>query len=115
MDLQVRLKQLREKARALHAAPSSAPSLGERLERLRIGSSARVAPTAEALAASLQGAVIAPGLVELARSCPLPLRHGAVTVRSGRMLAEAAKSLGKLTVPVPPESLLYLDTETTGL
>jgi uncharacterized protein YprB with RNaseH-like and TPR domain len=115
MDLQARLRQLREKARALHAAPPSGPSLGDRLERLRIGTPARPGPAPEALAASLQGEVVAPGLVEIARTYPLPLRHGDATVTSGHALADAAKSLGKLAAPVPPESLLYLDTETTGL
>ena len=115
MDLQVRLQQLREKARALDPAASSRPSLGDRLERLRVATPARRAPTAEVLAASLTGEVVAPGLIELARTYPLPFRHGDVTIASGRLLAEAAKSLGRLEAPVPPESLLYLDTETTGL
>ncbi|MET0680667.1 MAG: hypothetical protein ABWZ41_06640, partial [Burkholderiales bacterium] len=115
MDLQVRLQQLREKAQALDPAASSRPSLGDRLERLRVATPARRAPTAEVLAASLAGEVVAPGLIELARTYPLPFRHGDVTIASGRLLAEAAKSLGRLEAPVPPESLLYLDTETTGL
>jgi uncharacterized protein len=114
-DLQVRLQQLREKARAPNAGPSSAPSLGERLERLRVASPFQHPPTAEALAASLQGEVVAPGLVEAARTYPLPFRHGDVTIASGRALAESAKSLVNLAAPVPPESLLCLDTETTGL
>jgi uncharacterized protein YprB with RNaseH-like and TPR domain len=115
MDLQARLRELREKARALHGAPPSGPSLGERLERLRVGAAARSTPTPDALAASLQGEVAAPGLIEIARTYPLPLRHGDVTIASGHALAESAKSLGKLAAPVPPESLLCLDTETTGL
>ena len=113
IDLQVRLRRLREKAQALHPEPGSAASLGERLERLRVPPRPRCATTAEALAASLQGAVVAPGLIEVVRNYPLPLRHGDVTVASGRVLGEAARALGKL--PVTPESLLCLDTETTGL
>lgn len=115
IDLQVRLRQLREKARALHPGPHSAASLGERLERLRVLPPAHRAMTAESLAASLQGTVAAPGLIELARTYTLPLRHGDITVASGGVLVEAAKSLGKFSTPVAPEALLYLDTETTGL
>lgn len=76
---------------------------------------ARRETTAESLAASLQGDLVAPGLIELARTYPLPLRHGDITVASGRVLGEVAKLLGKLTAPVAPEALLCLDTETTGL
>jgi uncharacterized protein YprB with RNaseH-like and TPR domain len=111
MDLQLRLRQLREKARATHAEPS----LGERLERMRVGTPVRLAPTPDALAGSLGGTVVAPSLVEIARTYALPFRHGEVTVRNASVLAEAAKSLGKLAAPVASESLLYLDTETTGL
>lgn len=115
IDLQVRLQQLREKARVLNAGPSPAPSLGARLERLRVASPARRPPTAEALAASLQAEVTTAGLIEISRTYPLPFHHGNVTIASGHALAESAKSLVNLAAPVPPESLLYLDTETTGL
>ena len=115
IDLQVRLQQLREKARTLNAEPSPTPSLGERLERLRVASPPRRPPTAEALAASLQGEVVAAGLIEISRTYLFPFQHGDVTIASGRALAESAKSLVNLAAPVPPESLLYLDTETTGL
>ena len=115
IDLQVRLQQLREKARALNAEPSPTPSFGERLERLRVASSPRRPPTAEALAASLQGEVVAPGLIEISRTYVFPFQHGNVTIASGRALAGSAKSLVNLAAPVAPESLLYLDTETTGL
>ena len=111
LDLQVRLRQLREKARTLHAEPS----LGERLERLRIPTSTRPPAKPASLAASLQGEVVAPGLVELVRTYPLPLRHGDATVASGRTLGEVVGSLGKPASPVAPEDLLCLDTETTGL
>jgi hypothetical protein len=115
IDLQVRLQQLREKARTLNAAPSPTSSFGERVERLRVASPPRRPPTAEALAASLQGEVVAAGLIEVSRTYPFPFRHGNVTIASGRALAESAKSLVNLAAPVAPESLLYLDTETTGL
>jgi uncharacterized protein YprB with RNaseH-like and TPR domain len=115
IDLQVRLQQLRDKARTLNGGPSPTPSLGERLERLRVASPPRRPPTAEALAASLQGEVVAAGLIEISRTYAFPFQHGEVTIASGRSLAESAKSLVNLAAPVPPESLLYLDTETTGL
>ena len=111
-DLQLRLARLREKAQARAGADSP---LAERLGRLRVASDAQGKPTTEALAASLGGTVIAPGLIELARSFPLPLRHGRVDIRSGKALARAAQAVGRLTVPVAPHSLLLLDTETTGL
>jgi len=111
-DLQVCLARLREKAQARAATDSS---LAERLGRLRLASDRQGKPTAEALAASLGGTVVAPGLIELARSFPLPLRHGRVDIRSGKALARAAQAVGRLTVPVAPHSLLLLDTETTGL
>jgi uncharacterized protein len=115
IDLQVRLRQLREKARAVHAVPPAGPSLGERLERLRVASAARTPATGEALAASLEGKLVAPGLIETARTYPLPFRHGDIMVTSGRALGEAARSLGKLPTPVAREALLCLDIETTGL
>ena len=115
VDLQVRLQQLREKARTLNSAPSPTPSLGERLERLRVASPSRRPPTADALAASLRGEVVAPGLIEISRTYAFPFQHGNVTIASGHALAESAKSLVNLAAPVSPESLLYLDTETTGL
>ena len=117
LDLQIRLAQLREKAQARAAAlpRPPTPSLAERLDRLRVTGEVRRPPTAEALAAAVGGTVVAPGLVELSRSFPLPLRHGHVSIASGDGLAAAARSVGRLAEPLAPESLLFLDTETTGL
>jgi uncharacterized protein len=116
MDLQARLAQLRAKAalRSVTAPPAEA-SLGERLARLRVGVAARAAPTAEALARAVNGTVVAPGLVEVARTLPLPLRHGDVVIAEGAALALAANSVARLAAPIVPERLLFLDTETTGL
>jgi uncharacterized protein YprB with RNaseH-like and TPR domain len=110
IDLQLQLARLREKAQARAAA--SAP-LADRLDRLRVGNSPARRPTAEALAASLGGSVVAPDLVEVSRSLALPCRHGDVWIESGDSLAAAARSVGRLDAA--PESLLFLDTETTGL
>lgn len=118
MDLQARLAQLREKAvgRGLAPPPAAAP-LGERLARLRVGTAARATPTAEALARSVDGTgtAVAPGLVEVSRTSPLPLRHGDVSITDGTALARAARSVGRLADPIAPERFLFLDTETTGL
>jgi uncharacterized protein YprB with RNaseH-like and TPR domain len=112
LDLQLQLARLREKARARAAA---AASLGDRLDRLRVANGPARRPTAEALAASLGGAVVAPDLVEVSRSLALPCRHGDVSIESGRRLAAATRTVARLDDAVTPESLLFLDTETTGL
>ncbi|MGH8683203.1 MAG: ribonuclease H-like domain-containing protein [Burkholderiales bacterium] len=112
LDLQLQLARLREKAQARAAA---AASLGQRLDRLRVGNVPARRPTAEALAASLGGTVVAPDLVELSRSLALPCRHGDVSIESGRRLAAAARTIARLDNPIAPDSLLFLDTETTGL
>lgn len=110
LDLQLQLARLREKARARAAATAS---LADRLDRLRVANGPTRRPTAEALAASLGGTVVAPDLVELSRSFVLPCRHGDVSIESGRRLAAAARAVGRFDVT--PGSLLFLDTETTGL
>ena len=95
IDLQVRLRQLREKAQALHPAPSAGSSLGERLERLRVAPPRVCARPRKHSPRRLQGELVAPGLIELVRTYPLPLRHGDITVASGRVLGEAAKVAGQ--------------------
>jgi uncharacterized protein YprB with RNaseH-like and TPR domain len=110
IDLQLQLARLREKAQARAAASAS---LADRLDRLRVGNGPARRPTAEALAASLGGTVVAPDLVELSRSLALPCRHGDATIGSSESLTAAARSVGRLDAA--PESLLFLDTETTGL
>jgi len=113
-DLQLQLARLREKARA-RAAAAPDTSFAERLERLRVPSGPTARATATALAASLGGAIVAPGLVERTWTFPLPHRHGDVGIESGERLAAAARSVARLDDPVAPGSLLFLDTETTGL
>jgi hypothetical protein len=112
-DLQLQLARLREKARA--RAAGSPASFGERVDRMRVASGLPRRPTGEALASSLYGALVAPDLVEVSRSLALPCRHGDVTIDGGNGLAAAARALARLGDPVSPESLLFLDTETTGL
>ncbi len=112
LDLQLQLARLREKAQARAAA---AAALGDRLDRLRVGNRPARRPTAETHAASHGGGVVAPDLVELTRSLALPCRHGDVAIESGQRLAAAARAIGQLGDPITPESLLFLDTETTGL
>jgi hypothetical protein len=110
LDLQLQLARLREKAQARAAATTS---LADRLDRLRVGNEPTRRPTTEALAASLGGTVVAPDLVELSRSLALPCRHGEVSIESDHGFAAAARAVGRFDVT--PESLLFLDTETTGL
>ena len=110
LDLQLQLARLREKARARAAATAS---LADRLDRLRVANGPTRRPTAKALAASLGGTVVAPDLVERSRSFALPCRHGDVSIESGHRLAAAARAVGRFDVT--PGSLLFLDTETTGL
>ncbi len=110
LDLQLQLARLRAKAQARAAATAS---LGDRLDRLRVANGPARRPSAEALAVSLGGAVVAPELVELSQSLALPCRHGDVSIESGHRLATAARTVGRFDVT--PESLLFLDTETTGL
>jgi len=93
--------------------------LHARLATLRVKAQTRQAPsprpTAEALAASLGGRVVAADVIEVSQSLPLPVRHGRVAIASGRALAAAARAVGRLPEAVAPDSLLFLDTETTGL
>ena len=110
LDLQLQLARLREKAQARAAATTS---LADRLDRLRVANGPVRRPTAEALVASLGGTVVAPDLVELSRSLELPWRHGDVWIETGDRLAAAARAVARLDAT--PESLLFLDTETTGL
>ena len=114
IDLQARLAQLRAKAQA-RGVGLAGPSLGERLERMRVSETPRRKPTAEALAVSLGGTTVAPGLIEIVRTYALPFRHGEVPIASGRVLADAARAVGGIGSTIAPESLLFLDTETTGL
>src|SRR5215470_16988358 len=117
LDLCVQLSRLREKAQARQAtSPVKVPmSLAERIERLRVPNGAVGEPSDEALAGQLGGTVVAQRLVERSQALPLPWRHGAVSIAGGAPLASAARSVGRLAEAVAPESLLFLDTETTGL
>ena len=116
LDLRARLASLRVKAQARQEATSASSSpLAGRLERLRPARGSNPRPTAEALAASLGGQVVAANLIEVAQSLPLPVRHGRVSIKSGRALAAAARAVGRIGDPIAPETLLFLDTETTGL
>jgi hypothetical protein len=98
LDLQARLASLRVKAQRLETARHPSPR-----------------PTAEALAASFGGQVVVADLIEVSQTLRFPFRHGRVSIGSGRALAAAARAVGRLAEPVAPESLVFLDTETTGL
>lgn len=116
MTLSNRLDSLRRQAGAAPQAtePEAGPAnLRTQLERLdRNRRKARVRPvrraiSAEALADSLGGEVVAEHLVLVERQWPLTASHGgyplSLATESGYPVAEI------------PQSTLYLDTETTGL
>jgi uncharacterized protein YprB with RNaseH-like and TPR domain len=111
LDLQLQLARLRANAQARAAAPP----LAERLDRLRLADRPARRPTPGALAASLGGTIVAPDLIELSRSFALPCRHGDVSIESGVHIAAAARAVARFADPVAAESLLFVDTETTGL
>jgi hypothetical protein len=112
--LRARLERLSGASRA--AAPLQ-PSLAERIARLRTRAAeinARRPPDAE-LAQRFSGDVVAPGLLAVERSFPLPLAHGATRVVSGDELGAGAQRSLHAAGGIDAEDLLFLDTETSGL
>jgi uncharacterized protein YprB with RNaseH-like and TPR domain len=121
--LQERLLRLRQ-TRAMSATPGGtapqplatlAPSLADRLARLRPGRAARDGATRAAeLARITQGRWLAPQLLVVERRYGFDYRHGRVALRTGReWSARVAAWLG--APDCDPEALLFFDTETTGL
>jgi uncharacterized protein YprB with RNaseH-like and TPR domain len=116
-DLRARLAQLARHPGEHRGEASLPPSLAERLARLRTRSAEINArrPTDGELAHRLGGTVVAPALIAVERSFPLPYAHGATRIAGAGELAEGARlSLGE-DAPIEPENLLFLDTETSGL
>lgn len=116
-DLRARLAQLaRPPAEGRAPAPLPA-SLAERLARLRTRSAALNARRATdcELAHRLGGVVVAPALIAVERSFPLPHAHGATRIASAADLTEGVRrSLADGATP-RADALLFLDTETSGL
>ncbi len=98
------------------AEPAALP-LAERIARLRVRSAAIRAerPTDEVLARALGGTLVAPALVEVVRSFPLPLGRGATRIDSAAALAEGVRLSAPEHGVADAERLLFLDTETSGL
>jgi uncharacterized protein YprB with RNaseH-like and TPR domain len=118
-DLQVRLARLH--GRPLHVAPGNAGALGatlaERIARLRVRAAqidAAVATDGD-VARLVDGHVAAPMLIAVTRRHPFPLLHGRISIADVTALAEGVRVSAGLPQRPDPESLLFLDTETTGL
>ena len=112
MDLRQRLERLAAKR---EAAPATAgPDTAERLKRLLDASPRADRPARmdeAAVAARLGGSLLEPGLVLVEDWLPPDHVHGRAAL-SG-LLDAPLEALA--TSPVRPDSLLFLDTETTGL
>jgi hypothetical protein len=116
-DLRARLARL-----AGHPAPRPEPaalpaSLADRLARLRTRSAEINArrPTDPELAQRLGGTVVAPGLLAVERSFPLPFAHGATRIAGATALTAGVRLSLDDDAAIDPEDLLFLDTETSGL
>jgi uncharacterized protein YprB with RNaseH-like and TPR domain len=93
------------------------PSLADRIARLRVRAAeiAASAPTDADIAGLVGGSVAAPMLVAATRRHPLPCLHGRVAIPGAQVIAEGLRLSAGLTDRPDAESLLFLDTETTGL
>lgn len=93
------------------------PSLADRIARLRVRAAeiAADAPNDADVARLAGGSIAAPMLVATTRRYPLPCVHGRVAIADARALAEGLRLSAGLTDRPDPGSLLFLDTETTGL
>jgi hypothetical protein len=116
-DLRARLDRLSRHSGASRDPAPLPPSLADRLARLRIRSAELNArrPTDVELAQRLGGTVLAPALLSIERSCPLPFAHGATRVAGAVELAEGARRSLRDATALDPEAMLFLDTETSGL
>lgn len=112
--LRARLERLGSASRAPVPLPTP---LADRIARLRTRAAEINArrPLDDELAQRLGGAVLAPGLLAVERSFPLPLAHGATRIaRAGELAAGARRSLSD-AAGIDAGDLLFLDTETSGL
>jgi hypothetical protein len=115
MSLADRVGLLRRQAGFVDAAqPATEPrpsttSLAERIARARPRESAVRRPDEHALAATLGGRVLAPGVIEIVNHLPLGRRHGRAS------LAGLSEPMAGLPGGVGEGDWLFLDTETSGL
>lgn len=118
-DLQLRLARLH--GRPMPPSPRDATpverSLADRIARLRVRAAQidAAAPTDADVARMVDGHIAAPMLIAVTRRLPFPLRHGHTVLKDGRALADGVRLSAGLPDRPDPESLLFLDTETTGL
>jgi uncharacterized protein YprB with RNaseH-like and TPR domain len=116
-DLRTRLAQLTRHSGEDRDRDQLPPSLADRLARLRVRAAEINAgrPTDDELARRLGGTVIAPALLAVERSFPLPYAHGATRIAGAATLAEGVRlSFADGAAPCAG-ALLFLDTETSGL
>jgi uncharacterized protein YprB with RNaseH-like and TPR domain len=116
-DLRARLDRLSRFPRERRDPAPLPPSLADRLARLRTRSAEINArrPTDGELAQRLGGSVLAPALLAVERSFPLPFAHGATRVAGAVALAEGARRSLRDDAELDAERMLFLDTETSGL
>ena len=116
-DLRARLDRLARPSGERRDPAPLPPSLAERLARLRTRSAEINArrPTDGELAQRLGGTVLAPALLAVERSFPLPFAHGATRVAGAVELAEGARLSLRDDAELDAEGMLFLDTETSGL
>lgn len=114
--LKQRLGTLRRQAGATYTgAPPTNPSVAERLQRYRVerrsapGTSSRNAP--KELAARMGGELIDAGVVRIEQRIALDERHGRVALDR---LLDGHDGMPE-TAGLDPRSLVFLDTETSGL
>ena len=116
-DLRARLDRLSRFPGERRDPAPLPPSLADRLARLRTRSAEINArrPTDGELAQRLGGTVLAPALLAVERSFPLPFAHGATRVAGAGELAEGARRSLRDEAEFNAEGMLFLDTETSGL
>ena len=116
-DLRARLDRLSRSPGERRDPAPLPPSLADRLARLRTRSAEINArrPTDGELAQRLGGTVLAPALLAVERSFPLPFAHGATRVVGAVELAEGARRSLRDDAELDAEGMLFLDTETSGL
>lgn len=116
-DLRSRIDRLTRHAGGVQERNPLPPSLADRIARLRTRAAEINArrPTDDELAHRLGGTVVAPALVAVERSFPLPYAHGATRISAVAELAEGARLSLADSATSCAEELLFLDTETSGL
>jgi uncharacterized protein YprB with RNaseH-like and TPR domain len=99
------------------SSQATRPSLAERVARLRVRAAQidAAAPSDADVARLVGGSVVAPMLVEVPRTHTLPLAHGRTLVPAARDIVEGMRLSAGLQSRPEAASLLFLDTETSGL